>query len=454
MGLPQVSSPRSSLRRLIESVPNLDLAAGDESKAVETLRDADATNKLRHRKLYLVLDLDETLVYTQRLAPDASPVGSIIYVRGQPFDVVLRPGLKQFLQVAAESYVIFLYTMGDEEYTRAVLAIIDPENKLFDGGVCWWRTSESRLHKSLERTLVDRRMALVIDDTVDVWADDLQNLCLSRRFVGDPSDDGLMLLAFQLRSVHSAFYATAPPSGFSLEADAPLSLQPPDVRQLLATMRGDVLAGCSVALTGVVADQSEEALGTQPLCQLVRHYGASLTMSVDDASHLVARKKDGWKKSSKIARVLSRTPAEDAIFAVWDHWLLDSLVTWERQPEATYAIPPLDGSDGSDRSTTCTPPPNAQADDEAALDARVSHILGLGMAPQKARHPPSEPDTTERKRMRVAEDTGFLGANKVVQASVGVAATDIRQGGGGEAEGEQDLSARAEHDPFAVGEDE
>ena len=33
-------------------------------------------------------------------------------------------------------------------------------------------------------------MAIVIDDTIDVWRDSLPNLLLTRRFVGDPMDDG------------------------------------------------------------------------------------------------------------------------------------------------------------------------------------------------------------------------------------------------------------------------
>ena len=49
-------------------------------------------------------------------------------------------------------------------------------------------------------------MALVVDDTPDVWVDDLANLCLVRRFMGDPADDGLMQLASNLMGVHARFY--------------------------------------------------------------------------------------------------------------------------------------------------------------------------------------------------------------------------------------------------------
>ena len=36
-------------------------------------------------------------------------------------------------------------------------------------------------------------MTLIVDDSIDVWGDDLPNLCLTRRFVGDKLDDGLQL---------------------------------------------------------------------------------------------------------------------------------------------------------------------------------------------------------------------------------------------------------------------
>lgn len=127
-------SPRTSLRRLLtKHLPaEADLDAEVLSAAAQ-LGPADADNQLWRRRLYLVLDLDETLVYSSRLAPGAEPQGTVIHVRGQPFDMVQRPGLQHFLRMASGSYVVFLYTMGDLEYTHAVLRVIDPENRFFLG---------------------------------------------------------------------------------------------------------------------------------------------------------------------------------------------------------------------------------------------------------------------------------------------------------------------------------
>ena len=147
----------------------------------------------------------------------------------------------------------------------------------------------------------DKRMALIVDDTIDVWQDDLANLFLIRRFVGDASDDGLQRLSWQLQHVHQAYFARV--GKFSLD-DA--VYEPPDVREVLQSIRGSLLQGCHLALTGVVPDQSEDTLDQQPLCVLLKLYGAQLTLDITEATHLVARKKDGWTKSTKIRRALQR----------------------------------------------------------------------------------------------------------------------------------------------------
>jgi hypothetical protein len=124
-------SPRTNLHRVLDLDGDGD--DGVRQRRVDLVKRLDAENKLRHRKLYLVLDLDETLVYSQRMDPAASPRGTRICVRGSPFDMVPRPGLANFLQVTAQNFVIYLYTMGDEEYTRAVLDVIDPASRYFTG---------------------------------------------------------------------------------------------------------------------------------------------------------------------------------------------------------------------------------------------------------------------------------------------------------------------------------
>jgi len=339
-----LASPRTNLNaRLRQALPDLPphvaLPASAIDAAIGVLLPADAENKLNARKLYLVLDLDETLVYAHKLEPGASPVGTLIHVRGTPYDLVKRPGLKFFMEMAHKNFVVSLYTMGDADYAQAVLRVIDPEGKYFRGGACCWRPSESRLHKSLARVVCDRRMALIVDDSVDVWGGDLGNLCLTRRFVGDKLDDGLQLLSWQLSQAHAAFYANAPAEGYSLEAPSGSPRAPPTIFSVLGQARGSLLAGCKVCLTGIVTDLSEETLEGVPLGGLIQQFGGEMVLNVEHATHLVARRKDGWKASPKIRKAFARQQEGSGdFFAVWDHWLLDTLTSWQRQSEASYAI--------------------------------------------------------------------------------------------------------------------
>merc|ERR1719240_1083634 len=101
-------------------------------------------------------------------------------------------------------------------------------------------------------------------------------------------------------------------------------------------MRGWLLSGCVIAFTGVVAEAEEATFASQPLCALVRLYGGEVTLSVDEATHLVACKKEGWKHSTKIRRAHQRCQEDPGFVAVWEHWLLDCLCLWQRQPEASY----------------------------------------------------------------------------------------------------------------------
>ena len=134
---PPPTSPRSNLSRLLSVTLGAEATQSQQElqQQMDILMQADAENKVRNRKLYLILDLDETLVYSQRMKPGAVPVGHQIMVHNQPFDMVLRPGLEHFLKVIQKQFVVFMYTMGDEGYTHAVLDVIDPQRAYFRGAI-------------------------------------------------------------------------------------------------------------------------------------------------------------------------------------------------------------------------------------------------------------------------------------------------------------------------------
>jgi len=374
-------SPRANLRRVLNeaSVSDMQLPA-----ASNTLMLADAENKFKLQKLYLVVDLDETLVYSQRLEPGARPKGHVIHVRGQPFDVIPRPGLQEFLRRASSGFVLFLYTMGDEDYIRSVLEVVDPTHTIFIGGICCWRPTESRQRKTLSRPMCDPRMSVIIDDSFDVWSDDLANVVPTRRFTGNMQDEGLRLLQSQLEVLHTKYFTqfnVARPQDIS----SPESI--PDIRSTLSSLRGRVLEGCNIAVTGIISDQTEQTLETQPLCMLVRMYGGSVTLSVDACTHLVARKKEGWQRSTKLKRAIQRQEAGDRVEAVWDAWLLDAISSWQRPVEKEYNV-------------------DASSNDEAAQDAGTENANGSNTHFNNARNIANTAELTDKSSMRntVSED--------------------------------------------------
>lgn len=149
-------------------------------------------------------------------------------------------------------------------------------------------------------------MAVIVDDTPDVWHADLQNLCLVRRFQGDAADDGLMQLSSQLQSLYSRFYAAGSPAQPATDwsLDDPL-FRPPDIRSLLAGMRSSALSGCRLAFTGVLPNPTED-MSKIALCVLVTLCGGEVSASVETATHLVARQTAGWEQSGKIRQAAQR----------------------------------------------------------------------------------------------------------------------------------------------------
>jgi len=146
-------------------------------------------------------------------------------------------------------------------------------------------------------------MALIVDDTPDVWHSDLQNLCLVRRFQGHAADDGLMQLSFQLQGMYNKFYHAGQAAG-GWKLDDPLC-PPPDLRALLADKRSTSLSGCRIAFTGVLPTNTDD-MSEIALCVLVGLCGGEVTASLDSATHLVARQTTGWEKSSKIRQAAKR----------------------------------------------------------------------------------------------------------------------------------------------------
>lgn len=175
--------------------------------------DSESTKRLlEHRKLALIVDLDQTIIHAtvdptvgEWLRDSSNPnhealqgVGSFrLGMDGKAiledgsgkngasgssssppandsegcwYYVKPRPGLKEFLHSLAERYELHVYTMGTRSYADCVCKLVDPDGSLFGTRILSRDENGSLVQKSLSRLFpMDTSMVVIIDDRGDVW---------------------------------------------------------------------------------------------------------------------------------------------------------------------------------------------------------------------------------------------------------------------------------------------
>ncbi|KAJ3694206.1 hypothetical protein LUZ60_009686 [Juncus effusus] len=149
-------------------------------------------------KKTLFLDLDETLVHSKTDPPPEKydfKVYPVIGGRVIPFYVLKRPGLDEFLRVAAESsFEIVVFTAGLKEYASLVLDQLDPTNQLITHRLyrdACRQTEPGRFVKDL--TLTERRLnqSVIIDDNPNAYMLQPDNAIPVKPFLNDLQDNEL-----------------------------------------------------------------------------------------------------------------------------------------------------------------------------------------------------------------------------------------------------------------------
>lgn len=154
---------------------------------------------LQHRKLSLVVDLDQTIIHAcieptigewqkDPTSPNYEAVKDVRSfqltddgVRGLAsgcwYYIKMRPGLREFLSKVAEMYELHVYTMGTRAYAKHIAEIVDPGKKLFGDRIISRDENGSITSKNLARLFpVDTKMVVIIDDRADVWPKNRANL--------------------------------------------------------------------------------------------------------------------------------------------------------------------------------------------------------------------------------------------------------------------------------------
>ena len=173
----------------------LTVSQGVASKAEEELQQ----RLLKHRKLSLVVDLDQTIIHAcieptvgewQRdpSSPNYESVKDVKsfqlnddgprgVAQGCWYYIKMRPGLKEFLAKISEMYELHVYTMGTRAYALNIAKIVDPDKKLFGDRIISRDENGNMTAKSLARLFpVDTKMVVIIDDRADVWPKNRPNL--------------------------------------------------------------------------------------------------------------------------------------------------------------------------------------------------------------------------------------------------------------------------------------
>jgi RNA polymerase II subunit A-like phosphatase len=184
---------RASINMIHDQI-NLKVSQDEASRAEEELQ----RRLLKHRKLSLVVDLDQTIIHAcieptvgewQRdpSSPNYEAVKDVKSFQledgprglasGCWYYIKMRPGLKEFLAKISEMYELHVYTMGTRAYALNIAKIVDADKKLFGDRIISRDENGNVTAKSLARLFpVDTKMVVIIDDRGDVWPSNRPNL--------------------------------------------------------------------------------------------------------------------------------------------------------------------------------------------------------------------------------------------------------------------------------------
>ncbi|XP_017225547.1 RNA polymerase II C-terminal domain phosphatase-like 4 [Daucus carota subsp. sativus] len=326
--------------------------ANDE---IARLRNNDLKNLFRHKKLNLVLDLDHTLLNSTqfrhimpeeeylKVPPDSLPdalKGNLFRLDFMHMMTKLRPFVRTFLKEASKLFEMYIYTMGERAYAVEMAKLLDPENIYFNSKVIAQGDCTQRHQKGLDVVVGQDSAVLILDDTEQVWAKHKENLILMERYhyfvssyrqfgfncksrselkCDESEEDGALATVLEvLKRVHSIF--------FDPEQGADITKK--DVRQVLKTVRKEVLKGCKLVFTRVFP--AKFPAESHHLWKMAEQLGATCSREVDPSvTHVVSMDK-GTEKS--------RWAVRENKFLVHPGWIEAANYLWRKQAEENFPV--------------------------------------------------------------------------------------------------------------------
>ncbi|XP_022639553.1 RNA polymerase II C-terminal domain phosphatase-like 4 isoform X1 [Vigna radiata var. radiata] len=317
---------------------------------ISRLRNTDMKSLLCRRKLYFVLDLDHTLLnstHLSHLSPEESHLfnrtdslqdvskGSLFKLEHMHMMTKLRPFVRSFLKEASEMFEMYIYTMGDRPYALEMAKLLDPRGEYFNAKVISRDDGTQKHQKGLDVVLGQESAVLILDDTEHAWMKHKDNLILMERYhffasscrqfgfnckslaeLGndeDETDGALAKILKVLKKVHCKFFDKR-------QED----LVDRDVRQVLSSVRSEVLGGCVIVFSRIFH-------GALPsLRKMAEQLGATCLTELDPSVTHVVGTDVGTEKS--------RWAVKENKFLVHPRWIEAANFFWEKQPEENFII--------------------------------------------------------------------------------------------------------------------
>ncbi|KAI3990669.1 hypothetical protein MKX01_022969 [Papaver californicum] len=242
-----------------------------DSDELARLRDKDLKSLFRKKKLYLVLELDHTLLNStnfQHISPDEEylksqtdslqdlPNGNLFQLDSMRMFTKLKPFVRTFLKEASNMFEMYVYTMGERPYALEMARLLDPGKIYFDSRVISQADCTQKHQKGLDVLLGAESAVIILDDA---------------EYRDESEPDGALATVLEvLKRIHQLFFDL-------LERDDDLMRR--DVRQVLKTVRSEVLKGCKLVFSHIwkIGEQVEN----QRLWEVAEKLGAICCKELD-----------------------------------------------------------------------------------------------------------------------------------------------------------------------------
>ncbi|GLH06019.1 CTD nuclear envelope phosphatase 1 homolog [Gryllus bimaculatus] len=157
---------------MVHSIPDLKVSR----EQAELIGKADEERLIKHRKLVLLVDLDQTLIHTtnDNIPPNIKDVYHFqLYGPTSPwYHTRIRPGTSHFLKEMSQLYELHICTFGARNYAHMIATFLDPDGKYFSHRIlsrdeCFNSSSKTANLSALFPC--GDNMVCIIDDREDVW---------------------------------------------------------------------------------------------------------------------------------------------------------------------------------------------------------------------------------------------------------------------------------------------